>query len=139
MSMLCPTSAALLKGVLLGLLPISLAAPSQVEAAQRPAAKLFKVGSRSLEGRPETICIIEGKWADGEPLRFQTWDTCGKMHVRAVSEKDYKDAPSLGDDDDYSVADIPRGSEVLEISNGVSTTLVFRDRNGEQREILTRD
>lgn len=60
------------------------------------------------------------------------------MRVQTVSEKEYKDAPSLGTEDHYGVTDIPRGSEVLEISNGVSTTLIFRDRNGD-REILTRD
>jgi hypothetical protein len=109
------------------------------EAAQRTAPKLFKVGSRALVGRPKTICEIKGKWADGGHFRYEAWDSCGKMRVRTVSEKDYKDAPSLGDDGHYSVADIPAGSEVLEISNGVSTTLVFRDRNAVQREILSRD
>lgn len=81
-----------------------------------------------FEGRPKTTCVIEGKWADGLPFRYEAWDSCGKMHVRAFTEKDYKNAPSLGDDDQYSVADIPRGSEVLEPNNGVSTALIFRDR-----------
>ena len=124
---------------LLGALSISLVATSAAEAAQRQPPKMFKIGSRSLEGRPKVICVIEGKWADGGYFRYEAWDACGKMRVRAVSEKESKGAPSLGSEDHYSVADIPRGSEVLEISNGVSTTLVFRDRNGEQREILTRD
>ena len=124
---------------LLGALSISLIATSAPGAAQRAAPKVFKVGTRALEGRPKTICVLEGKWADGSYLRYEAWDTCYKMRVRVVSEKDFRDAPSLGDDDHHSVADIPRGSEVLEITNGVSTTLIFRDRHGIQREILTRD
>lgn len=125
---------------LLGALSINMVATSMAEAAPQPAPKKnFKIGSRSLQGRPETICVIEGKWADGAPLRVEGWDTCSMMHVRVVLEKDYKDAPSLGSDDQYGVADIPRGSEVLEITNNVSTTLIFRDRNGVQREILTQD
>ncbi len=127
------------KCALLGVLLVSLVATCPAEAAPRPAPKMFKVGSRSLEGRPKLICVIEGKWADGKPLRIETWDTCREMRVRAVVEKDYKDSPSLGEEDHHSVADIPRKSEVLEVTNGVSTTLIFRDRNGVQREILTRD
>ena len=124
---------------LLGALSISLIATAAPGVAQRSAPKVFKVGARLLEGRPKTICVLEGKWADGSFLHYEAWDTCDKMHVRVVSEKDYKDAPSLGDDDHYNVADIPRGAEVLELTNGVSTTLIFRDRHGIQREILTQD
>lgn len=57
------------------------------------------------------------------------------MHMRAVIETEYKGEPSLGEDDQYSVVDIPRGSQVFELNNGVSTTLVFRDRKAIQREI----
>lgn len=92
-----------------------------------------------FEGRPKTICVIEGKWADGAPFRYEAWDSCGKMHMRAVTEKEFKGAPSLGEDDRYSVADIPPGSQVFELNNGISTTLVFRDRKGVQREILSGD
>lgn len=127
------------KCALLGVLSMSLAATSAANAAPRPAPRVFKVGSRSLEGRPKQICVIAGKWADGEPFRYETWDACSEMHVRAVTEAEYKDAPSLGSDDQYSVADIPRGSEVLEISNGFSAALIFRDRDGVQREILSKD
>lgn len=124
---------------LLGALSMGLAAAPAAEAVQRPALKMFKIGTRALKGHSKTICVIEGKWADGGFFRYEAWDICGKMRVRAVSGKDYKDAPSLGSEDQYGVGDIPRGSEVLEITNDVSTTLVFRDRNGTQREILTRD
>jgi hypothetical protein len=37
------------------------------------------------------------------------------------------------------VADIPRGAEVLEVSNSYSSVLLFRDKGGEMREILSRD
>lgn len=127
------------KSVLLCALLISPFAISVADAAAGPAPKVFKIGTRSLEGRPKTICVIDGKWADGEYFRYETWDACNKMRVRTASEKDYKGTPSLGSSDCYSVADIPRGSEVLEISNGVSATLVFRDRKGIQHEILTGD
>lgn len=138
MTMFRPHRPIVSKFVLLGVLSVSLVATSSAEAAPRPAPTMFKIGSRSLEGRPKTICVIEGKWADGEPFRYDAWDTCSKMNVRSVSEKDYRDAPSLGNDQ-YGVADIPRGSEVLELENGVSKTLVFRDRDGVQREILSGD
>ena len=101
--------------------------------------KTFRVGKRMLEGRSKSICVIQGKWADGAPFRYEAWDSCDKMQMRNVTEKDYKDAPSLGEDDKFTVADIPPRAEVIEISNGVSTTLVFRDRRGIQREILSQD
>ena len=125
--------------LLLGVLVIGLFATSAVEAAQPPALKVFKVGRRLLEGRPMAICIIEGKWADGGNLIYKAWDTCKKMRVRTVSYEEYKDAPSLGNDAEYGVTDIPKGSEVLEFENGVSKTLMFRDRKGIQREILSGD
>lgn len=72
---------------LLGVLSISPVAISPAEAAQRSAKKIFKVESRSLEGRPKSVCVIEGKWADGSYFRYETWDACSKMDVRAVTEK----------------------------------------------------
>lgn len=114
-------------------------AGSGLAAAVPGPANTFRVGKRLLVGRPKTICVIEGKWADGAPFRYEGWDNCGKMHVRSVTEKEYKEAPSLGEHNDVTVADIPQRAEVLEISNEFSTTLVFRDRRGIQREILSGD
>ena len=122
-----------------GLTTISLVTASAAEAARPPATKLFKVGRRSLEGRDKTICVIEGKWAGGEYFRYGAWDSCSKMYMRRVTEKEYKDAPSLGAEKDPTVADILKGAEVLERENGVSKTLIFRDLKGEQREILSGD
>lgn len=126
-------------GGIFAVLAIILAGGSLAEAAPRQDSSIFKVGNRTFQGRPEVICAIEGTWADGAPFRYEGWDMCAKMRLRAVTEKDYRGAPSLGEDDDFTVADIPRRSEVIEITNGVSTTIVFRDRDGKQREILTRD
>lgn len=108
-------------------------------AATEPVARIFKLGPRTLQGRPKTICVITGSWADGAPFRYEAWDRCEKMKVRTVTEKDFKDAPSLGEDDEVGVKAIPRGAEVIEMSNGTSTILIFRDAQGMQRHIRTQD
>lgn len=109
-------------------------------AAAAPAAKkTFKVGKSTFTGTPRTICVIEGEWADSQPFRYDAWDECSKMNVRRASAKQYAGAPSLGENDEYEVSDIPPGSEVLEVDNTYTTVLLFRDRKGVMREIMIGD
>ncbi|HEY0027419.1 MAG TPA: hypothetical protein VGC35_06075 [Allosphingosinicella sp.] len=108
-------------------------------AAREPAARTFKVGGRTLEGRAKTVCVIEGKWADGEPFRYEGWDTCNELQVSSASLADYKDWRPRGGEGSLTVADIPQGAETIEISNDFSSVLVFRDRDGEMKEVLIRD
>lgn len=112
---------------------------SVAAAAPEPAARAFKVGGRTLEGRPKTICVIEGKWADGSPFRYEGWDTCNELRVSSASLADYKDWEPRGRRGSPTVADIPLGTETIEITNDFSSVLIFRDRNGEMKEVLIRD
>ena len=83
--------------------------------------------------------MIEGKWNDEEYFRYEAWDECSQLRMRRVPAGEYRDAPSLGTSGDYTVVHIPSGAEVLEVSNDYSSVLLFRDRNGVMREILSRD
>lgn len=110
-------------------------------AAASPAAPphSYKVGKRILLGRAKTICVIEGKWASGEPFRYEGWDSCAKLTVTPAKLGDYKDWPARGGKGALTVADIPAGAETIEVSNGASSVLVFRDAHGETRDVLIRD
>lgn len=116
-------------------------APAATAAKPAPAAKLhrFDVGGVPFAGSEKTICVIQGRWRNGEPFRFEAWDECSEMRLRRVPAEEYRQARSLGTNRDYTVADIPAGAEVLEVSNGYSSVLLFNDRRGVMREILSRD
>jgi len=108
-------------------------------AAPRAAPHMFKVGKRSFQGSPKTICVIEGKWADGQPFSYDAWASCKEMTVKAASMANYKDWAPRGPKGALTVADIPAGTEVIEISNDYSGVLIFRDRRGNMQEVLIRD
>lgn len=110
-------------------------------ASAAPAAKTttYKVGTSTFTGSSKTICVIEGQWADGLPVRYEAWDRCSAMKVRRVTAKQYVGSPSLGAYDDFEITDIPPGSDVLEVGNEHSVILLFRDRKGVMREIMIRD
>lgn len=101
-------------------------------------SKTFKVGRVTFEGTPKTICIIRGRWADGESLRYEAWDECSEMTLRHIAASEYRNAPSLGEGD-TGVKDTPTGAEVFEISNQYSSVLLFRDKKGVKRTIMTGD
>lgn len=113
--------------------------PASAAAPKAPLTTNFEVGSRILQGRPKTICVIEGTWADGEHLRFEAWDACSKMRVRPATIQEIGDAASLGADDKVTVRDIPPEAEVLQFSNDFSSVLIFRDKVGKVQEILIAD
>ena len=115
------------------------ATPALAAPRGASAPHSFKVGGRILRGKLKVICVIEGKWSNGDDLRYEAWDACSKMRVRTVPRSEYAGAVALGNKDDVGVADIPANSEVLELSNDFSGVLIFRDRNGAVREIMTRD
>lgn len=109
-------------------------------AAAPPApSSTFKVGEQTFHGRAKTICQIEGKWADGQPFFYDAWDSCAEMKVNPASLADYEGWAPRGPKGSPTVADIPQGSEVIEINNGVSSVLIYRDRRGDIREVLVRD
>jgi hypothetical protein len=127
------------KWAVLAALLIGPAATFAAQPVTESAARTFKVGSRALSGTPKTVCIIEGTWRDGTTLRYEGWDTCRKMSVRAASLADYKGWKPRGRKGALTVADIPPEIEVIEIGNEFSSVLVFRDRNGDTKEVLIRD
>lgn len=104
-----------------------------------PKSHRFKVDNATFSGSAKLICVIEGKWRDGEPFRYEAWDACSKMRMRRPSMNEYKSAHSLGVNNDYSVVDIPDEGDVVEVSNESSSVLLFRDKDGVMREILSRD
>lgn len=120
---------------------IALAMSASVPAIAKPPAGLtsFKVGKQVFSGTPKTVCVIEGKWIDGEPFRYETWDSCREMTMRRATAAEYAGQRPRGSNKSVTVADIPPKGEVFEISNDFSSVLVFRDRAGVQREILIRD
>lgn len=89
--------------------------------------------------KSETICVFEGEWADGEPFRYQGWDTCPKMKITRGDQVKYRSENPRGNDKRLSGRDIPSGAEVIDITNGASTVILFRDATGHTREILIRD
>ena len=109
--------------------------PSKID----PSILTFKVDRRTFLGTAKTVCVIEGKWADGELFRYEAWDKCADMSMRRATKAEFKDAPSLGNNDDYEVTDIPDGSEVIQINNDYSSVLLFRDGKGVMRTILVGD
>lgn len=123
----------LLAALFMGIVPMTAA------QAAKPATHNFKVGGRTLLGEPKTVCVIKGTWGDGSLFRYEGWDSCQKMRITAASLAAFKGWKPRGRKGDLTVADIPAGSEVMEVSNDFSSVLVFRDRNGETREVLIRD
>lgn len=123
---------------LLGLTAVTVTMPAAVAA---PAAepRTFKVGKQTFAGRPKTICVIEGKWSDGQPFTYDTWDTCAEIKVHAASLAEYEGWAPRGPKGAKTVVDIPAGSEVIEISNDFSSVLIYRDQRGDIQEVLIRD
>ena len=115
---------------LLVFLPASLAAA--------PLKKIFKVENLVFTGTPKTICLIEGKWRDGKPFRYEAWDSCPSMRMRRATRKELLQSVALGDSDQVP-STLPAQAEVIEISNAYSRTLLFRDRNGHLKHILVGD
>ena len=118
---------------------LTVAASADAGGSNESHTTTFKVGARVLHGQPKTICVLQGSWADGEPLRFETWDECSKMRVSSARPKDYRDAPQLGDGDKATAEDIPENAEVLQVSNDFSTVLIFREAAGKVQELLVKD
>lgn len=109
-------------------------------ATNKPSGtRTFKVGSMTFSGKPKIVCVIEGKWSDSEPFRFDAWDECSQMQISRGTQADYQSVRPRGTDKRFAGTDIPSGSEVFVISNNYSTVLVFRDKHGIDREILIRD
>lgn len=110
-------------------------------AGARPSqARAFKVGPLSFIGTSKSICVIKGRWRDGQPFRYEAWDECNRMVMREARMKSVRTTVPLGERKrDTQVSDIPRNAQVFEISNGYSRVLVFRDVDGNTREILSGD
>jgi hypothetical protein len=120
-----------------GTILISAASAAKPSAAAKPHR--FNVAGTTFEGSAKTICVIEGKWKDGEYFRFEAWDECSEMRMRRLPAAELQDVRSLGDRSDHTAADVPQGAEVIEMSNDYSTVVLFRDTAGIMREILSRD
>lgn len=118
---------------------VSVVAAPAVAKENATPAKTFIVGGRQFRGTAKTICVIEGKWANGEYFRYEAWDSCAEMSMRRTSHAEFKTEESYGNEDDPKISDIPAKSEVIEMSNGSSSVLLFRDRGGVMREITISD
>lgn len=130
-------SLGLFLSALIGCVPAA-SAMAKPAAAAKMSLTRFSVGARALTGTPKLVCVIEGRWADGEPLRFESWDACPLMHVRPATLEELRGHGTRGQST-AGFSDIPEGAEVLEFSNEYSSVLVFRDAKGRTREILIRD
>lgn len=117
---------------------IALVGASVSAQAKSLPATTFKVGGSTFSGTAKTVCVIKGKWADGELFRYETWDECKQMHIRRASKETIRMAIPHGDTD-AKTTDIPPNAEVFEISNNYSQVLVFKDASGVTREILSGD
>jgi len=117
-------------------LAAALAVPAAL-SAQRPGEIALEGMRLSATDRPS--CLLAGEWPGGAPLQYLAWDACAALTVRRVTLDDVRDARALGIDKRVTVADIPPGAPVVEVSNGASTVLLFPDADGVTREILIGD
>ncbi|MFC7538134.1 hypothetical protein ACFQPG_12300 [Sphingomonas sp. GCM10030256] len=119
---------------------LALIAPASASAAPHSskASRTFKVGSATFTGTPKTICVIEGRWADGDPFRYEAWDSCTNMTVTRVPPKSHDQVIEqvLGPNRTFNV---PAGSEGFHVGNDYSTVWLFRNKKGEMEEILISD
>ena len=90
-----------------------------------------------LVGTSKSVCMIQGKWADGQPLNYQAWDECPRLSVIKVSYDEIRNERSY--DDDRPVAAIPKSAEMFRIGNENSEVLLYRDERGETRSIMISD
>lgn len=84
-------------------------------------------------------CAIEGTWANGEHLFYLAWDECSKITVNSATLDNYKNWEPRGAKGSPTVADIPPGLEVIEISAGHTSVLIYQGLNGDTQEVLIRD
>ena len=98
----------------------------------------FKVGPSVLIGRPKNVCVLEGKWADGEPFRYQAWDSCSKITIEWVAPVRRPQTVNQVYGRDRTFV-IPAGRDGYKISNDSSGVWLFRNNDGEVEEILVRD
>lgn len=126
-------------------LVLVLGALSQVATAADAASKsnvdalrTYKVGKRTFTGKPKTVCVIEGKWNDGNFFRYQAWDTCNKINVSWVAPKSVPQTVEQIHGPDKTFV-IPAGSEGFHIGNDYSIVWIYRDSAGQTQEILISD
>lgn len=120
--------------------PFALVAALALPAALRAQGpdEIALEGMRlSATDRPS--CLLVGEWPGGAPLQYLAWDACDKLTVRRVTFEEVRGEPSLGINDHVTVADIPPGAPIVEVSNGASTVILFPDRDGVTQEILISD
>lgn len=111
------------------LLPLS----SNAAAAERK----FSVSNGKVNGRPQTICLLEGNWPDGRPLRYQAWDSCAAIKVRMIPHDNRPLSHIAGVTSRES--NVPADVDVLEISNRSSRAWIYLDQNGRLQDVMVGD
>lgn len=111
---------------------------SATSADAVPTGRTLKMGGAVVKASPKAICVFE--WAYGDQQgRYEGWDSCARMTIRTATPTYLRGVRAHGRDKSVTVADIPRGAPSFVVGNGVSEVLIFIDRNGEVREIMTAD
>lgn len=100
--------------------------------------KVFEVEGRKFTGSNSRVCIIEGRWSDGEPFRYQAWDACEKMTMKWVAPMPSPEMVEQVNGTNRRFV-VPAGSESFHIGNDLSVVRVFRNFKGELEEILVSD
>lgn len=105
-----------------------------VEAGTRS----FAVEGRHYIGVGRPVCTITGKWDDGEPLRYEAWDSCRKLTIKRVAPQPNVQVVKQvhGMNRTFTV---PAGREGLLVGNGDSQVWLYRNKRGGLEEILISD
>jgi len=101
------------------------------------AERKFSVSDGKVNGRPQTICLLDGKWPDGRFLHYQAWDNCEAIKIRIImhDKRRLQKETVMA----HNGKKIPADADVLEVSNGVSRALIYLDRNGRLQEVMAGD
>lgn len=121
---------------LVGFCGVMLAFLSAQTVAAGPSVHFFKVGGRTIAGKAKEVCVLEGFWRDGTRFRYEAWDRCADLQVRAVDEAEARRLmrPREGEGENLGGA---RG--YLEVSNQFSAVLIHGGPDGRVAEVTVAD
>lgn len=115
-----------------------LACLAPIPANAVPTGRPTKVGAIAVTATPKSICVFE--WSQGDQQhRYEAWDSCPNMTIRRATPEFMRGVRPQGRDKQTTVADVPPNAPAFVLGNSYSEVLIFVDRHGEVREILTAD
>lgn len=115
---------------------LTLVPPSASAEPVRPE-RSFKVGSRIIVGVSKEVCELSGTWSDGRRFRYQAWDRCQDLSVRALTPEQLAEIIRSRRQANASLA--PEVSEFIEITNEFSRMVIYSDASGNIVEIAAGD